>query len=257
MKHLIVLATALALTTGAYAVGYNSDFEADAPGTLPVGWYVFTPWGDFAPGPVTASVQAAPGGGQALMVEWGTDWASYGASSGEAGYTLDMTGLDPEDSILSVSYDFYKENYRVWQVFGDQSYFPPGGIHMNDDPAKPNEMAIGTEDYANAALHLYDVPENMWVHVESMFDSATDAWTTTVSYPTGSGGGTFNGTSTNAIAGEYWFGGWAFQVTMDAAPAVPYDNALYIDNFAFEVVPEPSLLALLGLGAIAVLGRRR
>jgi hypothetical protein len=254
MKRIIPILAALALSVGAGAVNYSTDFEADAVGTLPDGWYLATPWGDWAPGPITAAVQAAPGGGQALKVVWGTDWESYGASSGETGYTLDMTGLDPENSILSVSYDFNKVNWRVWQMFGDQTYVPPGGIHMNDDPNKPNWMYVGRD--GGDTPDLSDVPENMWIHVESTFDSATNQWNTSVGW-TG-GGGNFNGISENAIAGQYWFGGWAFQSTMDAAPIPPggqYFNSLFIDNFSFEVIPEPAALMLLGVGVLAL--RRR
>ncbi len=249
MKRFATLVAALTLAVGAYAVGYSSNFESDPVGALPAGWYIFSPWGDWAPGPISSTVEPAPGGGKALRVQWGTDWASYGASSGETGYTLDLTGLDPGNSLMTVEYDFYKQNWRVWQVFGDQSWFPPGGLHMNDSPTSPNEMVIGTDDYNNTVQHLYDVPENTWIHVETTFDSGTNQWTTSVTYPGGSGGGTFSGTSANDIVGQYWFGGWAFQVTMDANPPVPYANALYIDNFSFSVVPEPAALLLLALAA--------
>jgi hypothetical protein len=241
----------------ALADSYSTDFESDTPGTLPAGWYITTPWGDWAPGPITAEVGAAPGGGQALCVQWGTDWASYDASSGETGYTMDLGGMDPTTASMHVEYDFYKENWRVWQVFGDQSWFPPGGVHMNDDPTKPNWMYVGRDGGDTADLD--DVPESAWIHVESDFDAATDAWTTTVSYATGSGGGTFEGASENDVVGEIWFGGWAFRSTMDMEPSPPggtYENVLYIDNFALTVIPEPAALALLALGGLALLRRR-
>jgi hypothetical protein len=252
----LIAALGVLLCGTAWGNTYMTDFEGDAPGTLPAGWYVATPWGSWADGPITAEVAAAPGGGQALEVVWGTDFASYAAaaSSGETGYTLDMSGIDGANAQMHVEFDFWKENWRVWQVFGDQTWFPPGGLHMSDDPLKPNWMYVGRDGGTTADLS--DVPGGAWIHVEMDFDSSTDAWSTTVSYASGSGGGTFNGTSANDIAGECWFGGWAFQSTMDMAPAVPYDNVLYIDNFLFTVVPEPSSLVLLAVAGLAVRRRR-
>lgn len=259
MKRIIPIAAAILVVSLAGAAEYVNDFEGETIGSLPDGWYLATPWGEWAPGPITADVQPGPTGGQALKIVWGTDWASYGASSGETGYDIDMTGIDGADAIMTFSYDFWKENWRVWQVFGDQSWFPPAGIHMNDDPGKPNEMAIGTDDYG-APDHLFDVPAGAWVHVEGTYNSATGDWQADVSYQSGTGGGLFGGTydTPNPIAGEFWFGGWAFQSTMDAEPVPPggtYDNALYIDNFAFSVIPEPAALALLALGGLLL--RRR
>lgn len=233
------------------AVGgmYSNNFDAEAPGTLPAGWYLATPWGDWAPGPITAAVAAAPGGGNALKVVWGTDWASYDASSGETGYNIDLTGIDPEAASYQISYDFYTTNDAVWMMFGQQWGFPPAGaVHMNDDPAKPGHMDVGDQPSA-----LTDVPLSAWVSVTQLFDSATNAWTTTISYTSGSGGGVFNGLSTDPIANQYWFGGWAFKSTMDNSGGV-YANELFIDNFSVNVVPEPAA-ALLLLAGLAL--RRR
>ena len=109
----------------------------------------------------------------------------------------------------------------MWQAAGDQSYFPPGGIHMNDDPAKPNWMYVGNDGSVPADV-LTDVPEGAWIHVDISFDAASDFWQTTVSYASGSGGGTFSGTRSDVdVVGEFWFGGWAFKSTMDAAPIPP------------------------------------
>lgn len=256
MKKALFTAMALLMVVPAMAVDYSTDFEADAAGTLPAGWYLATPWGDWAPGPITAGVEAAPGGGQALKVVWGTDWASYGASSGETGYTMDVTGIDTANGELTVSYDMYRENWGVWMMFGDQSGLAPAGIHMNDDPGKPNHGVVGTTDYAQTQYLMTDMPEAAWIHFEATYNSGTGDWMTTVSYTSGSGGGTFSGTyATPAeIAGEYWFGGWAFQSTMDAGSGV-YDNALYIDNFSMTVTPEPTSLLLISLAGLFI--RRR
>jgi len=48
-------------------------------------------------------------------------------------------------------------------------------------------------------VSLTDVPEAEWIHVVMDFNAGTDAWTTSVTYASGSGGGTFAGTNTNNI----------------------------------------------------------
>ena len=70
----------------------EEDFEAVTPGALPDGWTLVTPWGDWAPGPVTAEVAASPTGGQALMFVHGTDWASYGAGKYTQGFCRSASG---------------------------------------------------------------------------------------------------------------------------------------------------------------------
>lgn len=262
MKLLILLALGVMLAAPVVADSYSNDFEGDTPGELPDDWYLATPWGDWAPGPIEAYVDMRPDGrGQALKIVWGTDWGQYGASSGEVGYTLGAPA-DPQMALLTYEYDFYKWHWGVWQVTGDQSWFPPGGLHMNDnatpDPPPPDgdprgEMFVGRDGPWPADLH--DVPELEWVHVETVFNSMTDEWMTRVSYP-GGGGDLFEGLSENGIAGEWFFGGWAFKSTMDQWAEYygegNYDNYVYIDNFAIsvELIPEPGTL----FGFASVLG---
>jgi hypothetical protein len=249
--------------SGAVAVSaaiLEEDFESTAIGALPAGWTVATPWGDWAPGPVTAEVAASPTGGQALMFVHGTDWGSYGASSGEVD-TPFIAVSDPATDKISIQFDMWKENWRTWQVAGDQAWvnsFPGAAIHMNDNPAGPNEMYVGRDGPAPADVP--DAPESEWISVSLYYDAATGQYSNSVSYASGSGGGTFTGTDDNEIAGQFWFGGWAFQSTMDAAPTPPggeYDNVVYIDNFRMETIPEPATMTLLGLAGLALLRRRR
>ncbi len=257
MRWIFIMTIVVAAALSAQAVVLENDFEGETPGTLPAGWSVASPWGEWAPGPAFAEVASAPGGGQALKFWLGTDWAQYGASSGEVD-TPYLTVNDPANDKLSIVFDMWKENWRTWQVAGDQTWFPGGGIHMNDNPAGPNEMYVGRDGPAPA--DLTDVPEAEWIHVEMFFDAATDYWETSVTYPSGSGGATFSGTNSNDIAGQFWFGGWAFKSTMDAAPTPPggvYDNVVYIDNFRMEIVPEPVTLSLLGFAGLALLRRQR
>lgn len=257
--NLLILAIIVSMAGTTFAVSYFNDFESESIGSLPTGWYTIG-WGDWAPGPLIANVQAGPTGGQALKLVWGTDWASYGASSGEAGYT--MPG-GAGATTMSVSYDMWFENWRVWRVAGDQSWVPPAGWHANDSPADPNTMVVGTDDYGSPNK-MTDVPEGAWVHFVATYNSATGDWQTIVSYGGGSGGGTFSGTYTapNPIAGEYFIGGWAFKSTMDANPTPPggtYDNALYIDNFSltYGEIPEPGTISMLVLGLLGLAAYRR
>jgi hypothetical protein len=257
MKRTLLLALSMATSSSVFAVVYTNDFESDTTGVLPTGW-TSAGWGDFAPGPISGTVETAPTGGQALKISWGTDWASYGASSGELDYTFNMTGIDPSKSIFHYEYDMYKSNWRVWQVSGDNTWFPPAGIHMNDEPTNSNKMVVGTDDYSKTGQMLTDVPENAWIHVVMDFNSETDAWQTAISYDSGSGGGLFSGTSTNDVLGQFCFGGWAFKSTMDNGGGV-YDNAVYLDNIKLSVnpVPEPATLSILGIGALAMMLRKK
>ena len=261
MKHLAIVAVALALAAPAFGAGYSNNFDSETPGTLPAGWNIIS-WGGY--GPVTAVVAPEPGGGtgQALKLVWGTDWASYGASGGDVQSPL-LAPADPTTASLRYEFDLWKENWRVWQASGDNSWFPPGGVLTNDNPAGPNWMYVGRDD-SNPPADLTDVPEAAWVHIVMSYNASTGVWATSVTYGGGGGGGAFTGTATSLVAGQFDIGGWAFKSTMDASPRPPggiYDNATYIDNFSMEVtdVPEPSSLLALGgvLPALALLRRRR
>lgn len=250
----ILLAGALAVS----AAVLEENFEATPLGALPAGWSMITPWGDWAPGLAYAEVAPSPTGGQALKFWHGTDWASYGGSSGQVNSPALAVG-DPTNDKILIEFDMWKENWRTWQVFTDiTSWFPAAGLHMNDDPNKPNYMFVGRDGPDPA--DLMDVPEAEWVRVSLYYDAETGVYSNVISYASGSGGGTFTGVSDKDIGGQFRFGGWAFKTTMDAAPTPPggnYDNAVYIDNFRMQVIPEPTTMALLGLAGVALLRRRR
>jgi len=106
---------------------------------------------------------------------------------------------------------------------------------------------------------LTDCPLDEWMHVETTFNAATDQWTTSVSYTSGSGGGTFSGTNAEDVTGEIFWGGWFFEYIADGWDPVVYENAWYIDNFSVSVtpIPEPSVFLLASLGLPALLALRR
>jgi hypothetical protein len=249
--RLVIFATlAFAFAAPAFAASYSNDFEGEAVGTLPAGWYE-AQWWDSGAGLVHGTVQAAPGGGQALAIVWETDWAlGYDNSNGEVGYTL---GVGGDSAQLHYEYDMWRYNWAIWVATGDQTWFPPGGLHMNDNPdVGPNHMFVGRD--GPEPPDLTDVPEGDWVHVVTDFDAATDQWVTTISYGGGSGGGVFTGMSDVPVVGQWWMGGWAFQSQMDTwinrGFYTSYENVIYIDNFMVSVVPEPATL----LGFASVLG---
>jgi hypothetical protein len=127
---------------------------------------------------------------------------------------------------------------------------------MNDNPNGPGQMYVGQD----ATVTLLDVP-SAWVHVVQEFDAGTNAWTARVSYASGSGGGTFTGTNENDIIGDFFYGGWAFQTTMDDGYGVGqgvYENAIYVDNVSLSIentqVPEPTGLLALASGLAGLTG---
>lgn len=258
MKYIVMLVLLIALAAPAFATTtYSNDFESDALGTLPTGWSLSGSWGEFAPGPVTAEVVAGPTGGQAIKIVFGTDWASYGSSSGE----LDSPTFAPADgqnAAFRYEYDFRKENWAIWQQAGDQIY-AAGSIAASDESTAAGQLTVGGQG------PLTNVPEASWIHVINEFNSATDVWTTKVTYAGTEH--TFTGISTEPVYGQFWFGGWAFQSTMDTGTG-GYANAIYLDNFSMSItdaptpsVPEPGSLAALlcgmvGLGGFATRRRR-
>lgn len=252
MRGALVTLAVVALAIPAFAVDYSNNFESETIGTLPAGWSVVTPWGSWAPGTITAEVAAAPGGGQAMKVVWDTDWANNtGAASGEVDCNIDLGGLDGNTAVMTASYDFYNVSDRVWQWFNDNGT-GTANLQMGDDPGSDGAMNV------NDAAALTDVPINAWVHVCQSINAGTGDWAVIVSYSGGSGGGTFFGTadpSATSLIGQYSWGGWMFQLQSDAAPAVPYDNGLYVDNFCISYTPEPASLLILGLGGLLL--RRR
>ncbi|MBN2446866.1 MAG: PEP-CTERM sorting domain-containing protein [Phycisphaerae bacterium] len=249
MKHVLAMLAVIALVSGATAFTYSTDFETDTVGSMPAGWYIATPWWDV--GTVTGGVADAPGGGQAMKLEWGTEWANYDFTSGEVGYTGDMTGQDLTTAVMTAEYDFYNVSDRVWQMFADQGS-GVGNINLEDAPEADGRALV------NGVAALTDVPIGEWVHVTHTLNAGTGAWQTAISYGSGTGGGTFSGTedpSGITLMGEYWFGGWMFKLQSDADPAVAYDNGLFIDNFSLAVTPEPTSMLLFGLAALVL--RRR
>ncbi len=240
MRHVLIpialVLSAALLCAPAFGVSYSNDFEGDTIGLLPLdpGWYIFTPWGDWAPGPVTATVEAGPTGGKVLSVVWGTDWGSYSASSGEVGYTMAGAELDTR---ITVEYDFWVENTGIWEMFGDQASGPLVGGHLNDDNTKRDWMYVGRDDGSGDPADITDIPQAAWIHYEGTYDKITGVMDSTVSFTGGSGGFTQHLEGLTAdIQFEYWWGGWAFDWQMllgnEGTPREgTYDHALYIDNF--------------------------
>ena len=262
---LFAIAAVLCCTGTALATSYSNDFEGDTIGLLPLdpGWYVTPPW--WGTRTITGTVEAGPTGGQVLEVHWQDtfDGVLENFSSGEVGYTMDLTGVQGGNMEMTAEYDFWVENTGIWQMFGDQASGALLGGALNDSNVERDWMYVGRDDGSGKPADILDIPDGAWIHYVGAYSQATGQMDSTVSFVGGSGGFTQQLVGrVDGIDGEYWWGGWAYDFQMlsgnEGTPREgTYDHALYIDNFSMSVVPEPGTISLIGAGLVALVALKR
>jgi hypothetical protein len=182
---------------------------------------------------LSAVLLCAPAlGSQALKLSFENNWDVHtdNYSNGFVTGPLLNSG-DPANDTLTMEFDLYKDNWRAWQLVGDNDAdMPVGGVHLNDNPGHEGEAWINSYESANPP-DLTDWPVEEWIHVSTTFNSATDTWSATYTY-----GGTdhnFNGTNEHDIAPQFFFGGWMYKSQLDrvGADGGPFtESVLWLDN---------------------------
>ena len=260
MKKLVLI-IALVLACGpALADSYSNDFEAETPGSVPAGWASGQWWGGATAGEAFCQVVANPyGAGQVLQMSFENNWDVH-TDLFSNGYVIGplLTTADPANAILTMEFDIYKDNWRAWELIGDNDVnWPVGGAHFNDNPGNEFKAWIG-DDAGDP--EMADVPQDGLIHVSTVFNSTTDAWSTTWTY--GGVDHVFTGTNIADATPQFFFGGWMFKSQLDRVgdDGGPFaQSSLYLDNLTYSVtaVPEPGILLLSSLGLLAMLRRKK
>jgi hypothetical protein len=259
MRKLLIIALVFLCAPAFGGTTYSNDFEAEVPGSVPAGWASGQWWGGALVGEAFCQVVANPyGAGQVLQLSFENNWDVH-TDQNSNGYVLGplLTAADPANAILTMEFDMYKDNWRAWELIGDNdAVFPVGGAHMNDGAGNEFKASIGDD----TSWQLTDEPQNALIHVSTVFNSTTDAWEATWTY--GAVDHVFTGTSTADVSPQFFFGGWFYkfqadEVRGDGGPFA--QSSLFLDNLTYSVtpVPEPSILLLAGVGLLALLRRKK
>lgn len=253
-RRLALPACALICSSAAYAATINENFESATAPSIPAGWtFVNAGSGTYATGVGTGNP------GQSGNLDWtGANQVAPGAYIVNAGSAIDAT------QAFSVTFDFYiveDGNYSAINfLVGDVQDGITGsaGEFLN---FQLNEKTFGTR------ARLYNGANGIVLNGDgnNNYEIFTNQWNT----------GTFTWTPTSGTTGDLTFS-WirptnvtepGFTVsgfTFDSADVyfgfgtgrspARFDN---IQITGSEVIPEPSSLALIGLGGLLMVSRRR
>lgn len=252
LRGILCVAATMALSTPALA--WIETFDGFTPGVGVVGggWAGFNN-GDFFP----AAVDVTAGG---LGFSGGaTDKAAVlPGGEGAAGrkHTNILAGLVVPNSTLILYADVKNPNGQVAQLF------IAGDTDLTDGNAPTNQIRFNARGNSGSSF---------WTsHTGGASDSATVGGLTS---PSGGWGSMkievdLNGSAVVTAARVYVNNIQEGTVSFNGTPLwtptqvgfildSTSDNAKYMDNFTVTVVPEPSVMALMGLGGLAMLRRRR
>mgnify|MGYP005839650687 CR=1 FL=1 len=261
---LLALFALMCVSANIFASSYVNDFESETLGTMPAGFTNGQWWGGELAGLARATVVSNPyGSGQVLKLGFDNDWNTY-TDNFSNGYVLGpaLECAMPENAVFVMEFDMAKDNWRAWQMLGDNDpNFPIGGVHFNDGDTA---AFTGWVNNFGPDNQLDNVPMDEWIHVRTEYNSGTGIWTATYSY--GGNDYDFNGTSTNPVSPQLFFGGWMYRWQVERSgpdgPAGTFsDSSIYLDNLDMSVqcIPEPGTIAMfvLGLFGLAAYSRKK
>ena len=163
-------------------------------------------------------------GGSALSgsakLSW--TWNHVADGDGSAAFTADILGT-PGQSFVggTLSFDLYLASTSTAGVSGDYGYFQV--VARNTDGYNFDDTGVGN------GLNTFVTAPNQWKHVSIPLNATT-------------------GNLIRAIT---------FQDYGDLGRNINGPETIYIDNLALTPAPEPSTIALAGLGLAGLLGVRR
>lgn len=228
MRSVAAAAVVLALSAGAAFAQYDSlGFEGFSLGDMPGqdGWIVDTS-GDYGPVQIVLDPTGAGMGNVALFDPPGT-------AGGWQGVEIDVGPLS--GNTVTVEWDQWRAdlNDNVWMA-DDASFGGWWAIQWD------TSLGIHAETFGGRVL----LTAGVWQHVTYTFDFA--GGTVTVDVDGGSAMGTLGDTSIDGWCFEYEPGEFAGE-----------GGPFYVDNFKITQVPTPGALAMIGLGGLAAIRRRR
>ena len=121
MKRFVVIIALALAASPALAEVYSNDFDAETPGSVPAGWTSGQWWGGETTGEAICQVVANPyGAGQVLQLTFENNWDVHTDESSNGFVNGPMlTVADPSMAILTMEFDIYKDNWRAWELIGD------------------------------------------------------------------------------------------------------------------------------------------
>jgi hypothetical protein len=198
-----------------------------------------------------ATIAAAPGG-HGLAMQF-SDIGGANDLHTESGVQVSFADLGASYRFVRATFDFYREgdglyNNLWWWPVGAN---PWSGLQW-DNAASPSPGAqILPFGFMSPTTPSILMPQSQWVTIDLTFDLALGLEDAYVN-------GTLVGQGVNIGTGE--FAGWFFDDTNTVDPSRSPNGVGqvgWIDNLVITAqVPEPSSLAILGLGFMALLVRR-